>query len=99
MSNAAVKASSALERAIPTRFEILTLYRNILKGRRTFKYTDANWYTKQVQQAFRKNKELIDGEILIVHKIWCWALQLEAKIAKYFADGTRFYENKWGQLM
>jgi len=65
------------------RIEILSLYRAILKGRRKFKYTQSDYYTRRVREEFKKNKDLADPKI----------------IERCFSVGTRMVENNWGDII
>ena len=38
-----------------TKKNVLNLYREILKGRRTLKYTDKNYYTLRIREEFQQN--------------------------------------------
>jgi hypothetical protein len=59
-------AAQVLVQKIPTKLEVLELYKNLLMGRKTFKYTDPNWYTKKIRHEFKKNKELQDRNLLFI---------------------------------
>jgi hypothetical protein len=53
-----------------TRTDVLHLYRNLLKGGRTFKYTDKQHYTKRVREEFKNNAKLDKGKSLEVYRVF-----------------------------
>jgi hypothetical protein len=52
------------------RVDVIQLYRNLLKGRRTFQYTDKKYYTKRVRDEFKQNAYMGDKEeVLKAYKV------------------------------
>ena len=81
---------------IPSRQEVVHLYRNLLKGRRTFEYTDKNYYTKRIRNEFKQNVALRDKEVL--SKAFEVRLLFHVRIL-FDQDGKRMLDTKYGGVI